>query len=448
MQEKLFLSPDKLSVVRVPDFFKKYFLSQNYYLLPNNHYLKNLIIFLNLKILRKIRLVFKLLKNLKFKFTNPGEFKNIIFDDYSTGLIDKLLPKNSYFILVTRIENFKEIYISKEILIYIFINFFKRSLKLNYIYKLIEIIKPKNIITTIDNSMDFHIISHLLKDKKEISFYAFQGAYRHESYLRQILQKFNYNGYYFTFGDYEIDSINKINKNQNINIKSKPTGSLRVELAKDYFKKKNIIPKKEYDICLISEATFSIGAGTQFETSSINNSINAGSMSNKDYLITFENKIKLANYVFKFCKKYKKKLLVLGRGRLGAKNNLREVIFYNQGIKDKSFKIDFFDKSKYEHFKKLMQCDLVIGKHSSLLRESFGLNKKTLVCDWTTHLTEDIYFPGNGIHKLNSDNFSDFERRVLMLLSINYEEYLLKVQNVSSIYNNSLNLNEIKEELT
>ena len=27
-------------------------------------------------------------------------------------------------------------------------------------------------------------------------------------------------------------------------------------------------------------------------------------------------------------------------GRLGSKNNLREVIFYNQGIKDKSFKID------------------------------------------------------------------------------------------------------------
>ena len=113
MQENLFLSPDKLSVVRVPDFFKEHFLSQNYYLLPNNHYLKNLIIFLNLKILRKIRLVFKLLKNLKFKFTNPGEFKNIVFDDHSIGSIDRLLPKNNYFTLVTRIENFKEIYISK-----------------------------------------------------------------------------------------------------------------------------------------------------------------------------------------------------------------------------------------------------------------------------------------------------------------------------------------------
>ena len=137
---------------------------------------------------------------MKFKFTNPGEFKNIVFDDHSIGSIDRLLPKNNYFTLVTRIENFIEIYISKEILIYILINLFKRSLKINYIYKLIEIIKPKNIITITDNSMDFHIISNLLKDKKEISFYAFQGAYRHESYLRQILQKFNYKGYYFSFG--------------------------------------------------------------------------------------------------------------------------------------------------------------------------------------------------------------------------------------------------------
>ena len=123
MQENLFLSPDKLSVVRVPIFLKT-FLSQNYYLLPNNHYLK-LNNISKLKILRKIRLVFKLLKNLKFKFTNPGEFKNIVFDDHSIGSIDDSCHKNNYFTLVTRIENFKEIYISKEILIYILINLFK-----------------------------------------------------------------------------------------------------------------------------------------------------------------------------------------------------------------------------------------------------------------------------------------------------------------------------------
>ena len=241
MKVRLFLSPDKLHVVKVPEFIKELFLSLNYHLLPNNHNLQNLIIFLNIKVLRKIRIVIKLFKSVKFKFANPNEFKNIIFDDESIGSIDRILPKNNYFTLATRIENFKEIYISKEILIYIFTNFFKRSLKINYIYKLIEIIKPKNVITIIDNSADFHIIYNLFRDKKEISFYAFQNAYRHESYLKQILQTFNYNGYYFTYGNYEIDSINK---NPNIKIKSKPIGSLRVELAKDYFKKKKIYTKK------------------------------------------------------------------------------------------------------------------------------------------------------------------------------------------------------------
>ena len=60
---------------------------------------------------------------------NPKKFKYIIFDDNSLGAIDRILPTKKYFILTTRIQNIKEIYISKHIILYILKNLFTNKLK-------------------------------------------------------------------------------------------------------------------------------------------------------------------------------------------------------------------------------------------------------------------------------------------------------------------------------
>ena len=149
----------------------------------------------------------QLVKRVKFRFLSPKNSNTIIFDDLSVGVIEKLLPnKKNFFTITTRLENFKEIYISFKIISYILRNLFKRSLKINYICALINIIKPSKILTIIDNSEEFHIVSKIFKDKG-INFYAFQNAYRHENYLKQILSSYNYNGYYLTFSNYELDCI-------------------------------------------------------------------------------------------------------------------------------------------------------------------------------------------------------------------------------------------------
>ena len=114
-------------------------------------------------------------------------------------------------------------------------------------------------------------------------------------------------------------------------------------------------------------------------------------------------------------------------------------MYYKYKNENLDFKINFFDKSKYDHIKHLMQSRVILGTASTLLSESFGLKKKVLVCDWNNkNIKFDFnssYFPGEGLLKLNSIEYEDFEKRLLQILDIDYNEYLLKVENPKLIYN-------------
>lgn len=425
MKKAYFINSKTKSLSIVPYFLKEIYLKKNYHLLPENSFIRDLKIFIHIKILRKLKIFFSLFPKLKILKSNLEEFRYVIFDRHSLGTIDKILPKNDYYIISSRIENFKEIFINKFIIIYILKNLFKYSLKVNYLSSLIEIIKPKKIITIIDNSFDFHLIYKIFKDK-DITFYAIQNAYRNEIYLKQILSISNYSGNYFCFGDYELNSINK-NTKDNTGLKVKSIGSLRIELAKEFIKKTGTTHQL-YDICLISEASSNI--------------LSSGALNDHQYEYYQNNNIKLLKYCLNFCKKHNKKLLFLGRSSINSFDEFlkdEELLYYKYNNENLDFKINFFDKSKYDHIKHLMQSKLIVGTASTLLSESFGLKKKILVCDWKNkNIKFDFnssYFPGEGLLKLSSEDYKDFEKRSLQILNMNYDEYLSKVKNPKSIYN-------------
>ena len=422
-----FINPYKKVLCIIPDFLKKIYLKKKYYLLPENKFFRNIIIFFYIKILRKFFVLINLLLTVKFRWGNPKKFKFIIFDNDSMGVIDKIMPKSQYFVLTTRIQDFKQIFISKDIIIYLLKNLFKHSLKINYISCLLKIIKPKKIVTIIDNSEDFHIIYKLFK-KSNISFYAIQNAVRSKDYYKSIFSISNYSGNYFCFGDYELNSIKK-NLLHTPKLKLKAIGSLRTELAKEYLHKKNKNKINEiYDICLISESGSEIGT--------------SGSLSMSNWKDDQRVAAKILRYTLLFCKKYNKKLLFLGRHNLKKGNNelikKEEFLFYKYKNKVDDFNISFFDKSKYDNIKNLLQSNVVIGQTSTLLRESFGLKKKILVCDWAIRKNKEDFntdaFP-NGIIKLRSQTYQNFENRLLKILKINNKNYLSKISNPNLIYN-------------
>ena len=432
MKKVFLIRPKSHSLFIVPDYLKKIFLKKKYYLLPNNEYLRKIFIFFYLNFFRKPILLINLFKKSNIILSNPKKFRYLIFDDMSLGTVDKILPKKKFFILTTRIENFKEIYISKEIIVYIFKNFFKSSLKINYICSLIKIIKPQKIVTIIDNSNDFYYVYKIFKNSG-ISFYAIQNAYRNNIYLKQIFSLTNYFGNYFCFGNYELNCIKDnqaVKKISNV----KPIGSLRIEIAKEYLlknKKKKL--KKLYDICLISEASYQISS--------------SGAPDIYYHDDAHRAQIKLLQYLLFFCEKNNKKLLFLGRDssvQNREDNKNEEISYYKYKNKNKNFDIKFFDKTKYENIKHLLQSEVVVGIGSTLVRESFGLKKKVLACDWLrkSNYIGTNYFPSEGIVKLKSQKYSDFEKRMKEILKLQYNDYLSKVINPKSTYN--LNFNTLK----
>ena len=242
-------------------------------------------------------MIFELLFKVKIVWGNPKKFKYIIFDDNSLGVIDRILPTKKYFILTTRTQNIKEIHISTHIILYILKNLFTNKLKINYFCCLIELIQPKKIVTLIDNSFDFHKIYKFFR-KSDISFYAIQNAVRHKDYLRNILSMSNYSGNYFCFGNSELNPVKRYSQKE-FKPKIRAIGSLKIELAKEYLLKKKKKLKEIYDICFISEA------GSEISTS--------GSLTLAHWKDDQKEATRLLRYTLAFCKKYNKKLLLLGK---------------------------------------------------------------------------------------------------------------------------------------
>ena len=158
-----------------------------------------------------------------------------------------LFTRKNYFVLNSRIENINEIYLSKKI-VFLFSKFFKRSIKINYFISIIKIIKPKNIITLTDNSIDFFILNKFFS-KSNINFYCIQNSHKYFSKDPSIRKK-RFISNYLVFGDFE----KKIYKRSKIN-KFIPVRSLKSEVAKIKLGK-NKIDSNRYDICLISDPIF------------------------------------------------------------------------------------------------------------------------------------------------------------------------------------------------
>ena len=119
-------------------------------------------------------------KKCKFKIFNPKNYDILIFDDEASCVVEKLLQKHHFFTLKTRVENIDTIYLSIKIIILSFF-YYRGNILSSYLISLISIIKPKIVITYIDNSFKFSEIAYRFKKiNKDIKFIAIQNGSRYE----------------------------------------------------------------------------------------------------------------------------------------------------------------------------------------------------------------------------------------------------------------------------
>ena len=136
--------------------------------------------------IKKIFLVFKVLLNAKYRFSNPKHKDLIIFDGNTLEELKYVLSGFNYIVLETRIQRVKEIYISKEILFSIIKNYNKNIFN-SYLLSIIDQINPKVVFTYIDNSYRFSEFSKIRK--KKYDFIALQNGARYEHKIIEKLKR-------------------------------------------------------------------------------------------------------------------------------------------------------------------------------------------------------------------------------------------------------------------
>ena len=178
----------------------------------------------------------KLLVKVKFDFSTLEHKKVILFDCENTFFLEKLFRKNDYFILSTRYNNFKKIFVNISLLKYFILNYDKNlSLKQNYLLSIIFLINPKLLVTYTDISTDFYRLSKLMY--KKIKCISIQRGARGDLFYNTDKERKNvFIPFLFSFGEYE-QKIFRLKKTR-ANIIN-PVGSISLFYANKLIKKRN-----------------------------------------------------------------------------------------------------------------------------------------------------------------------------------------------------------------
>ena len=368
----------------------------------------------------KISTLFKNLKKIKFSISKK---KIIIFDGVSFKDLEYLIEVYDYFILEDRLERINTIYITPSIIFYFFkylvLVFKKYSIKVIYTIALIKSLRPKVIITSIDNCINFFLCAKVLS--KEIFFVAIQNGNRFEfedlnyyieSQALQVPQNYRklfYIPNYICFGQNEIDGVTK----QNLKIeKFYKFGSIRTSNFFHYMNKKNIkLNKKLFDICFISEP--SINANKRFKNKFVE-----------------EAAIEILKFTIKFAMENNSKFVFAPKRIDNKETLLSELDFYKSHLNKKEWEFLILNiiqkKNIYSSYLLMLQSSVVIGWQSTLLRDKFGLGEKILSCNFSKLKIKN--FPVNGICALNNHDYEIFSSRVKLILTLENEDYFKQIE--------------------
>ena len=367
--------------------------------------------------MRRLLLIFKLLLKAKFVFRNPQEHKLVIFDDESYMDMKNFIFGYNFFLLQTRIENINKVYLSFQIIKYFF-KYYNGNIMTAYLSSLLEIVRPKVVLTFIDNSLKFFDIAKIF-DKK-INFVAIQNGARYDlkkhKHLYKVkkinsdLTKNYYIPNFLCFGQFEIDDY----KENGIKVKNfSKVGSLQMANFFHHIEKNKISLKKSlYDICLISD-TMPAGSNDEWDVPSLEEGFG-----------------KTMKYTIKFCMKHNMKMIFTWRRvkETAPKAFNNELVVFKKHLNDIEFNYlvsNSIEKYKFSSYKAMFQSNIAVATYTTMLRESLGIGRKILSCNCTY---SDIFdFPIEGICSIKNCNFKEFEKRLLDIHSISKENYFSRL---------------------
>jgi surface carbohydrate biosynthesis protein len=294
---------------------------------------------------------------------------------------------------------------------------FKFSL-IDYSNEFIKLANPKIILSFLDNYNAFY----LLKKNKHQKKILIQNASRtdeHNTFKKNKSYKMNSVDYVFCHNKEMKKKYEKLLGSRVYN-----TGSF----LSNNFAIKQL--KKKYDILYVST----------FRKINKNNPIKNGKITWHDYLESEKN---LITNIFKFSRKYKKKLFILPTNKIDLQ--LAEKDFFNKILgQNRSWQFVKRKPGDYKAAYKIVdQTDIIVGIDSTLLYESFGRGNKTIFfdvrpsnkfLDKTRHFAWPKKFSKSGPFWISNNRYKQIEN----ILKKNISQSKFQSQEIYKKYANNL----------
>jgi len=335
--------------------------------------------------------------------SGSNRIKNLILPNYLTFLLDPNIKKLylDFRVIASFLKCLKYFKISSMNLFSFSARGIISQLWRIYILCIIKLVKPKIIITLIDDSPVFHWLS---KNYKGPQFMAVQNGSRIKTQLMNVKEPYNIQ-HFFCFGNHDKENYEKMRfEVENYY----PIGSL---LASYYGNKKHSI---KYDICLVSSWR-----------GNLDNSI--------DVQMTMKSMKILDGFLSKYNNTRNVKIGIVLRSEPNSEH--RDVPIY--GDEKKYFEtiygknIELIDPlfTQRNIYKVMDQSNIIISFGSTAAIEAFGFRKKVLLCDFTS---TDLYNDYDQIILFKENNYNLFEEQLDRLRKIPQEEYEEKIVQYAS----------------
>ena len=325
--------------------------------------------------------------------------KFVIFDCVNSDILSEILPSDQTYVISARVHLITKLLVNFKTISFLLKNLFSRSMQLNYFISLIRQTQPKFVITTIDNSINFSILTKYFEGK--IKFIAIQNGTRGGIYENiNDTNKFLYYSNYMGLSDFDYELM----KTKNIRVKNFfPVGSLTNSYFKKYIQKIKNNSNKNYDICFVSKRIFK----------------NDEVISSKAARESFE----LLKFLSKYVNKYNKSIIIQSKS---VKFNSAENSFLEKLFLGANYKICWMDNIiNFNSYKNISSSSLVVGAPSTLLREASVYPNTKILC-YNTEKKSKLPFVGLNI--LSETSYEKFEERLNLILNLSYEDYTKKLE--------------------
>jgi len=353
----------------------------------------------------------------KFFFTKPNQSPVIIYDATGAEFVEEVITEEISF-RILKVRDTINLHFSilfRVAWLFVF-RIFKKNIYWRlassgviYDYATLMIIKPKVVLTFIDNSHRFGILSRIYPKAR---FFAIQNGFRGPRV--QDFPRIIYVTNLFCHGQETIDKYREAGHKVDRYIIS---GSLKDGL---YRAQHRVNREKRFNLCFISEYRYE-----RFSTSMPGAAHNA--------------KIVLS-YIQQYCRDHTVTICVACSSKdsvVGGQNEASlEKCFIRKNIKIENLELIPND-GRFSTYAAIDQSDLSINLQSTVGLEALGRGQKILFCNVTGDPYYDIPGPGRtGIWALRAGatSYESFEERVTTILRLSDEKWREATESVARYF--------------